>query len=134
MHVLAPERPGARFAGPAPERLGYAPGRVPRPAPTDKAKLQRAHEFSKPSTATAVGARPPSRVAAVSRPGTAPGARPGGAGTEHAAPERGAESTPEHGPVKPGSSDRGEAHAPAPAQHPAPAAHASPAHSSGKKK
>jgi hypothetical protein len=52
---------GPRFSaprGPAPSALGVDIARVPRPAAT-AAALVRARQFSRPSTAVAIGARPP---------------------------------------------------------------------------
>jgi hypothetical protein len=53
-HVLAQPHAG----GPPPRSLGYAPDRVPH-APAGDPGLQRAHAFSSPSTAAAMGAHAP---------------------------------------------------------------------------
>ena len=48
--------------GPEPTRLGFTPAQVPHGTGVASAGLAKAQQFSRPSTATALGARPPSRA------------------------------------------------------------------------
>jgi hypothetical protein len=118
MHVLAPEGPGRAF-GPRPERFGYTAERVPHPSPAEHARLTRAREMARPSTAQRLGAHPPTRSASTNgRPsdsraagpvrGPQPAAEPhdgphAGAAEPHSAvgePRAGA-SAPHAGPSEP---------------------------------
>ena len=64
-----------RVGGPPPARFGYTAAQVPRVTAT--ASVTRAQEFARPSTAQALGARPPARVAAApAANGAFTGARP----------------------------------------------------------
>lgn len=77
MHPLG--TPSGTLAGPSPERLGYASSQVPRPVGTAAVTVARAVQFSRPSTAVALGARPPSH-------GPLPMSSAGGWGNAPAAP------------------------------------------------
>jgi hypothetical protein len=63
MRLLVPTSPtiASPTAGPVPERLGYSVAQLPRPVGAAAAGIMRAVRFSRPSTALALGARPPSR-------------------------------------------------------------------------
>jgi len=63
MHPYGADRAGVHSGGPPPDRLGYTPDRVPHATPEDQAKLARARDFSRPSTATQLGAHPATRTA-----------------------------------------------------------------------
>jgi hypothetical protein len=62
MHSYAAE-PGGHAGGPPPEKLGYTAARVPHSSAADQAKLAPAKGFSRPSSAVALGARPPTKTA-----------------------------------------------------------------------
>ncbi len=62
---------GARGgAGPAPTRFGYSPAQIPHPTGPAAASVERAQQFSRPSTAQALGASAPAQPprAAVTSP------------------------------------------------------------------
>jgi hypothetical protein len=63
MHTYA-AAPGGRAAGPPPEKLGYTAAHVPHSSAVDQAKLAPARGFSRPSSAVALGARPPTKTTA----------------------------------------------------------------------
>lgn len=163
MHVLAPDRPGGRVAGPRPERFGYTADRIPHASGAEKAKLAHAQQLARPSTARAVGGHEPTRRggaeprAAAGEPragGRAPGAagEPRGAAGEpagssvHTSEERpgGTKGTNEPAHVtnagtagqhaEPAGGPRPSGGAP-PASHAPPPSHpAAPSHSGGNKK
>jgi len=64
VRAYTPARPGV--SGPPPARLGFSAAQIPRPTGAAAARLARAQQFARPSTALALGARPPSRLPAVS--------------------------------------------------------------------
>jgi hypothetical protein len=100
---------GDRTSGPPPEKLGYTPERVPHASPADQAKLAPARGFSRPSTAQALGAHPPTRTASAEslaanrRATTAPGRARASAGAQRAAvpgAQRAAASAPRSAPAQ----------------------------------
>jgi hypothetical protein len=107
MHPYASVSGGARIgAGPAPARFGYTAAQIPRPTGAAAASVERAQQFSRPSTAQALGAsapaqspRPavtsPSAAAPHSSAPAAPAARPS---TTDAARAPAAGHTPSGGP------------------------------------
>ncbi len=58
---FVPATPGVS-AGPPPQKLGFAANQVPRPSGAGATSLARAQQFSRASTAQAVGGHPPTRV------------------------------------------------------------------------
>mgnify|MGYP001428883010 CR=1 FL=1 len=59
---FVPATPGVS-AGPPPQKLGYALNQVPHPTGAAAERIARAQQFGHPSTALALGAHPPTRVA-----------------------------------------------------------------------
>jgi hypothetical protein len=74
VHGYAGATPGVG-GGPPPERLGYSGAQIPHATGTAAAGIQRAQAFGRPSTATSLGAAPPTHVAAAGSVGA------GGAGS-----------------------------------------------------
>ena len=76
MHQFVAVSVGGRGGGPAPERLGYGAGKVPRPEGTGATGVDRAQQFSRRSTGAGAGAgaTPPESTA---HPAEGEGARPG---------------------------------------------------------
>jgi hypothetical protein len=66
---------GAPTTGPSPGQLGYSTAQILRPSGAVAVSLTRAVQFARPSTALALGARPPSQLSR-----SAPPAAPTGAG------------------------------------------------------
>lgn len=60
---------GAPTGGPLPTQLGYSTAQILRPAGAVAVSLTRAVQFARPSTALALGARPPTRSAALATTG-----------------------------------------------------------------
>jgi hypothetical protein len=60
--------------GPEPARLGFRPAQIPHASGAGAAALARAQQFSRPSTAAVLGARPPTRASTAATFGA--GARP----------------------------------------------------------
>jgi hypothetical protein len=75
MRLYAPAGGRVGFGpGPVPARLGFAPAQIPRPTGAAATGVVHAQQFARPSTAQAIGARPPSRVGpsyGQAQPGTA---------------------------------------------------------------
>jgi hypothetical protein len=86
-HVHAMGAVGAAGHGPEPTRLGFTAAQVPRPTGNAAAGIAHAQQFSRPSTAAALGAHAATRVSAPTAMGG--GERPsltgGGAAAAHGA-------------------------------------------------
>jgi hypothetical protein len=84
VHVMA-EAGGGPMRGPEPSRLGFAAAQIPHPSGAAAAGIAHAQQFSRPSTAAALGAHPATHVASASgslaRPALTNGASPAGHGT-----------------------------------------------------
>ena len=93
MHPYTPATPGVG-GGPQPASLGYAATAVPRSNP-QSAGLARAQQFSRPSTATSLGAHAPTRVTTPSSVST--GMRPPASAGTHGVP--GGQTMPHPPPV-----------------------------------
>jgi hypothetical protein len=79
VRVYTPATPGV--SGPPPARLGFRAAQIPRPTGAAAARLARAQQFARPSTAMSLGAHPPSHLAELGAPPTRvpyPGGRQGG--------------------------------------------------------
>ncbi len=66
--------------GPEPMRLGYSASQIPHATGTSAAGIARAQQFSRPSTATALGAHGATRFGGPGLPGSAATSHYGGAG------------------------------------------------------
>jgi hypothetical protein len=64
--VAQPMVGGQAVHGPQPQRLGYSAAQIPHASGTAAASLARAQQFSRPSTATALGAHPATHLGSAS--------------------------------------------------------------------
>lgn len=61
-----PATPNVAAAGPPPQKLGFQAAQIPHANEAASASIARAQQFSRPATAQALGARPPTRIPPVS--------------------------------------------------------------------
>jgi hypothetical protein len=66
-----PATPGVASAGPPPQKLGFQGAQIPHATDANAAGIARAQQFSRPSTALALGARAPTRMPIVGQAATA---------------------------------------------------------------
>jgi hypothetical protein len=111
-----PATPTAVTAGPPPQRLGFQAAQIPRPAGTTAVGVERARQYSSPSSAQPLGARAPTRVPLVGQHQPGVGPSPGSARVAPGAgPSRVTTGSPSGRTTAPGGF-RPPAHA-APAPH-----------------